>query len=200
MSSIGAVFTKLLWEISAKLPIDTSFPAVPPVIPTLPPTAFPEISKLFAVILSTFRLPAVIFPAFKLLTVTWLASIVPVVILLPLILVTLFVIASCTLDAPNVVKPLSFVKSDTFLPLIDIRAAAIVPVCITLPFIEVTFSFTCDAIIGLKFVLPSVRVLDPLKVTRPLNPIAWVTVPKLNVWLPPKLDSVVTLLFLLLQF
>ena len=92
--------------------------------------------------------------------------------MLPLILVTLFVIASCTLDAPNVVNPLSFVKSDIFLPLIDIRAAAIVPVCITLPFIEVTFSFTCDAIIGLKVVLPSVRVLELLKVTRPLNPIA----------------------------
>ena len=63
-------------------------------------------------------------------------------------------------------------KSVTLLDVILILAALIVPVVITLPSIAVTFEFTCVYTIGLKVVLPSVRVLEPLKVTRPLNPMA----------------------------
>ena len=78
-------------------------------------------------ILAALRVPVLIFDALKFITLTFAASIVPVVILLPLMLVTLLDIAFSTSPAAKVVNPLGLLEAYAAISALKEAAFVILP-------------------------------------------------------------------------
>ena len=76
---------------------------------------------------AALRVPVLMFDALKFITLTFAASIVPVVILLPLMEVTLLTIAFCTSPAAKVVNPLGLLEAYAAISALKEAAFVILP-------------------------------------------------------------------------